>query len=170
MSNNTTKEHPVLRKVCVGLACILVATAVGSLTATIIRNANKSPTLPPTTDETPSDTPTLDTNAFYLVGTMNDWTWTSDDYKFNSIATDQQDVTTQYKLTITLNENDQVKVWRGDGSWDYSNFENSSESFTTTDDGNLQILQAGSYDFYLKFYASSYNSVYVCTTPSEEQL
>lgn len=170
MKYKQTNTHPVAQKICIALACVLVATAIGTLTATIIRNVNKVPSTPPTDDgipDEPSTLPVLDTNAFYLVGTMNGWAWTSDKYKFISTATDQEDVTSQYKLTIALEEGTEVKVWRGDGNWGFSNFENSSESFTTTDASNLQILQAGSYDFYLKFYASSYNSVYVCETPTE---
>lgn len=102
---------------------------------------------------------TLDADAFYLVGSMNGWAWTSDRYKFYSVATDRPNITSQYKLTITLDEGAQVKVWKGNDDWSYNNFENDWEYAERGD--NLTITQTGTYNFYLKFYNDGGSSVYV---------
>ncbi len=102
---------------------------------------------------------TLDANAFYLVGSMNDWTWTSDRYKFNSVATDIANITSQYKLTVSLDVGAQVKIWKGNDDWSYNNFETDWEYATRGE--NLTITQSGIYNFYLKFYNDGGHSVYV---------
>lgn len=102
---------------------------------------------------------TLDENAFYLVGSMNSWQWTSDRYKFYAVATDRPNITSQYKLTVSLDENTEVKVWKGNDDWSYNNYENDWDYATLGE--NLTITQTGKYNFYLKFYTDGGSSVYV---------
>lgn len=102
---------------------------------------------------------TLDVNAFYLVGSMNDWVWTSDRYKFNPVATDIANITSQYKLTVTLDKDAQVRIWKGVDDWSYNNFETDWDYAIRGE--NLTITQSGTYNFYLKFYNDGGSSVYV---------
>ena len=106
--------------------------------------------------------PVLDKNGFYLVGSMNGWNWTSDKYKFDSVATDIEGVTSQYKLTITLTAGTEFKVWRGNDSY-YDNFE-SVEYVQWTENGgfwNPTCTETATYNFYLKFYSNGGCSIYV---------
>lgn len=109
--------------------------------------------------EAPDPSVTVDVNSFYLVGSMNNWTWTSNKYKFTPVVTDLSYVTSQYKLTIYLSENTECKIWKGNDDWAYNNFEDDWDYATRGD--NLTITQSGTYTFYLKFYAEGNNSVYV---------
>ncbi|MDE6201544.1 MAG: InlB B-repeat-containing protein [Clostridiales bacterium] len=101
----------------------------------------------------------LDEDAYYLVGSMNDWVWTSDMYKFTPVATNLANVTSQYKLTISLDALTQVKIWKGNNDWSFNNFESDWEYALRGD--NLTIMESGTYNFYLKFYIDNGSSVYV---------
>lgn len=119
----------------------------------------------------------LDRSGYYLVGTFNDWQW-SDKYKFEPyiIPPENSMVKEQKKLTVTLDEGTQFKIWKGNGDWSYSYYDNYGgqddygghvwDDYLTIADDSLTnceiftITQSGTYTIYLKFFSDGGGSIY----------
>lgn len=105
--------------------------------------------------------PKFDPEAYYLVGTMNDWKWTSDKYKFEEVGkqgSGSSSVVRQYKLVIQLTAGTQVKIYNGALNVYYSNYE--SGYYILWEGNSPYVRETREYSFYLKFYTDGSVSIY----------
>ncbi|MDE7107120.1 MAG: InlB B-repeat-containing protein, partial [Clostridiales bacterium] len=107
------------------------------------------------TEATVPPNPDIDEGTYYLIGSITEWGVNSDEmYAFEKIK-DSDDGKDQYLLSIELNQDDVIKIVKGnksqwisswEGGWDFADIDTAE----TADNGNLTITQDGTYDIYLK--------------------
>lgn len=104
----------------------------------------------------PTPDPSLDENAWYLKGTVNNWT-ASKDWKFI-----QEGTTTTYKvMNVSLKTTDKVKAWKQDGNDWKGVADDTFEgcTYTKDSDGNASPKADGVYN--VIFYADGQGGNYL---------
>lgn len=126
-------------------------------------------------DEAVNVSTEINVNGYYVTGSFAEWT--ADVNNEMKQISDADNGWSQYKTTVTLNANDEIKVVKGDGAkyfdgwelWsstaDYAHVNKESEGY-----GNLVIDKAGKYDIVFRSDKENEQSHQISIVPYTETL